>query len=73
MTMWAYTPYEGYRVTGWPETVLSRGRVVVERGALHVERGSGEFLSARSPALAKPIGKAVLELDPQYNFGALLL
>ena len=24
-----YTPYEGLSVTGWPEIVLSRGRVVV--------------------------------------------
>ena len=27
-----YTPYEGRTVTGWPVTVLSRGRVVVEDG-----------------------------------------
>ncbi|HJO97371.1 MAG TPA: dihydropyrimidinase, partial [Rhodospirillales bacterium] len=29
-----YTPYEGRTVTGWPVTVLSRGRVVVEDGEL---------------------------------------
>jgi dihydropyrimidinase len=27
-----YTPYEGMTVTGWPETVLSRGEVVVNDG-----------------------------------------
>lgn len=29
-----YTPYEGCNVTGWPETVLVRGRVVVNGGQL---------------------------------------
>lgn len=29
-----YTPYEGRRVTGWPVTVLSRGRVLIEDGVL---------------------------------------
>ena len=66
-----YTPYEGRRVIGWPETVLSRGRVVVEDGSLQVERGSGEFLPAHLPALAKPMGKTAPELDPEQNFGAL--
>ena len=27
-----YTPYEGRTVTGWPTTVISRGRVVVDDG-----------------------------------------
>ena len=31
-----YTPYEGMQLTGWPETVISRGRVVVRDGDLHV-------------------------------------
>jgi dihydropyrimidinase len=40
-----YTPYEGRKVKGWPLTVLSRGRVVVDGGELQVERGSGEFVA----------------------------
>jgi dihydropyrimidinase len=40
-----YTPYEGRKVKGWPVTVLSRGRVVVQGGELQVERGSGEFVA----------------------------
>jgi dihydropyrimidinase len=40
-----YTPYEGRKVKGWPITVLSRGRVVVEGGELQVERGSGAFVA----------------------------
>jgi len=39
-----YTPYEGMQVTGWPETTVSRGRVVAERGRLLAEAGSGAFL-----------------------------
>jgi len=39
-----YTPYEGMRVRGWPTTVVSRGRVVVEGGELKAARGSGEFI-----------------------------
>src|SRR5439155_939607 len=27
-----YTPYEGMRLTGWPVTVISRGRIVVDDG-----------------------------------------
>jgi dihydropyrimidinase len=56
-----YTPYEGMRLTGWPEDVFSRGRVVVRAGELHAPRGSGQFvargrsqpLGARSPASAR--------------------
>jgi dihydropyrimidinase len=40
-----YTPYEGRKVKGWPLTVLSRGRVVVDGGELQVDRGSGEFVA----------------------------
>ena len=29
-----YTPYEGFEVQGWPETVILRGRVMVEQGVL---------------------------------------
>lgn len=45
-----YTPYEGRPVTGWPGTVISRGRVVVDAGLLHAERGSGRFLACGVPA-----------------------
>jgi dihydropyrimidinase len=39
-----YTPFEGMEVQGWPETVLSRGRVVVEGGELKAKPGDGQFL-----------------------------
>jgi dihydropyrimidinase len=44
-----YTPYEGRVVQGWPEIVVSRGRVVVENGVLDAERGSGRFLVRGTP------------------------
>jgi len=44
-----YTPYEGREVRGWPEIVVSRGRIVVEDGVLDAERGSGRFLVRGTP------------------------
>lgn len=43
-----YTPYEGIRVTGWPQMTIARGRVVMNDGKVDAEPGSGEFL-ARGP------------------------
>jgi dihydropyrimidinase len=45
-----YNPYEGREVTGAAETVLSRGRVVVENGKFVGKAGAGSFLkrNARS-------------------------
>jgi dihydropyrimidinase len=41
-----YTPYEGREVTGWPRTVLARGRVVVRDGVLSDPGPVGRFLPA---------------------------
>jgi dihydropyrimidinase len=43
-----YNPYEGRQVTGAAETVLSRGRVVVQGGKFVGRPGAGSFLK-RSP------------------------
>ncbi|MDJ0944017.1 MAG: dihydropyrimidinase [Kiloniellales bacterium] len=64
-----YTPYEGRRITGWPVTVLNRGRIVVEDGELQVARGSGTFLPCDPPESARPLGRAAPELDPASNGG----
>jgi dihydropyrimidinase len=45
-----YTPYEGMAVTGWPTTVLSRGRIAVQDEKLLVERGTGKFVACGMPA-----------------------
>jgi len=65
-----YTPYEGRQIKGWPVTVVSRGRVVVDHGKLDAEKGSGEFLPCASPDSAKPIGKTAPELQAMSRFGA---
>jgi dihydropyrimidinase len=38
-----YSAYEGFQITGFSETVLSRGRVIVERGSLSTS-GGGQFV-----------------------------
>ncbi len=45
-----YNPYEGRQVTGVTETVLSRGKVIIEAGQFTGRAGAGSFLkrSARS-------------------------
>ena len=49
-----YTPYEGITVTGWPQTVVSRGEVVVRDGQVTAAKGRGQFLHCDLPAPAKP-------------------
>lgn len=39
-----YSPYEGIEVTGWPRTVILRGRVMVRDGALVGPKGAGSYL-----------------------------
>jgi dihydropyrimidinase len=44
-----YTPYEGRTLTGWPVTVLSRGRVICHEGELLGKPGDGQFLKRFRP------------------------
>lgn len=62
-----YTPYEGRKVRGWPEIVISRGRVVVENETLQVERGSGRFIARSTP---EPV---LSKRDPAHSTHAGLL
>ena len=68
-----YTPYEGRRLTGWPVVVLSRGRIAVRDGRLHVQPGSGRFLPRGLSDHARPLGRLEPEVDPLRNFGATIL
>src|SRR6266852_264267 len=67
-----YTPYEGRRLKGWPVTVLSRGRIVVDDGKLLAERGSGNFLPCALSEAAKPAGNPVPELAYTAEHGSAL-
>ena len=68
-----YTPYEGRRLGGWPVTVLSRGRIVVEDGKLTAERGSGTFLPCALSEAAKPLHSPVPELAFVAETGSALV
>ena len=68
-----YTPYEGRRLRGWPVTVISRGRIVVEDGKLAAARGSGAFLPCALSEAAKPSGRPVPELAFVAEAGAALV
>lgn len=48
-----YTPYEGMTVVGWPETVVSRGEIIVEAGQVRATAGRGQFLRCDLPAPAR--------------------
>ncbi|MBM3791724.1 MAG: amidohydrolase family protein, partial [Acidobacteria bacterium] len=39
-----YTPYEGFRVRGWPVTTVARGEIVWDRGEVKGSPGRGKFL-----------------------------
>jgi dihydropyrimidinase len=42
-----YCPYEGWQVHGYPETVLSRGEIIVRDGEFRGAEGWGKFLHSR--------------------------
>lgn len=65
-----YNPWEGVCVTGWPETVVLRGQVIVDGGALHAKPGQGRWL-ARSIGAARPLGTPAAEFSYLAEKGAL--
>jgi len=64
-----YTPYAGRRLTAWPETVVSRGEVIVEGGEFLGERGRGRFLPRGALAAATPLGRDVPEIEQMTTWG----
>ena len=63
-----YTPYEGMELTGWPVTVLSRGRVVVDNGELNAEKGSGVFLPLRQAGRRQTARPDAARTRPEAQF-----
>lgn len=52
-----YSPYEGLSIIGWPNTVIAKGRVVVDDGQLIDPGPVGEFIAAEAmhpPYLPRP-------------------
>jgi dihydropyrimidinase len=67
-----YTPYAGRVVTGWPDTVLLRGKRLIEGGQFHGHAGDGRLMRRDGGAAAQPSGRLAAEMDPARNFGAEL-
>lgn len=53
-----YNPYAGRTVTGWPDTVLSRGDVVLARGQVTAAPGRGKRVEMARSAAMEPIANA---------------
>lgn len=49
-----YNPYAGRTVVGWPETVLSRGEVILSGGHLHAFAGRGKRIAMDCAVSMKP-------------------
>lgn len=67
-----YTPYDGRVITGWPETTLRRGEIIVRGGRLAAKPGSGAFLPRTGGEAATPLNRLTADMDPARNFGARL-
>jgi dihydropyrimidinase len=48
-----YTPYEGVNITGWPTSLLVRGRFVIREGDLVSGKGTGQHLSRARPSVTR--------------------
>lgn len=57
-----YTPYEGMTVTGWPETTISRGNIIVRNGSLLAQAGEGRYLAR---------GRSQVAIDAGHRYAAL--
>lgn len=64
-----YTPYEGMELSGWPTTVIQRGKVIIESNELKAARGAGEFVPRKTIDTTGMPGRLAPEFDPGMNFG----
>ena len=67
-----FTPYEGMEITGWPETMIQRGEVVIEENELRADRGDGKFIHRNKIDCTGMPGRLAPELDSDKNFGVNL-
>jgi len=67
-----FTPYEGMEITGWPETMIQRGEVVIQENELKADRGDGKFIHRNKIDCTGMPGRLAPELDSDKNFGVNL-
>jgi dihydropyrimidinase len=67
-----YNPFKGRTIRGWPETVLRRGAVIVDDGALTGKAGEGQLILREAGPATQPTGRLSAEFDSARNFGARL-
>lgn len=65
-----YTPFDGWQITGWPVTVLTRGARVIADGALAATPGHGQFVPRQPVDMTGRPGHRAAELLPETNFNA---
>ena len=46
-----YTPFDGFKVKGYPTTTILRGKTIVNDNRFYGERGGGKFLKGKESAL----------------------
>ncbi len=46
-----YTPFDGFKVKGYPTTTILRGKIIVNDNRFYGERGGGKFLKGKESAL----------------------
>ncbi len=45
-----YTPYEGFKVKGYPVATIARGQVMVDNGRFVGQKGTGRFIKRKAPS-----------------------
>jgi dihydropyrimidinase len=68
-----YNPFEGMEITGWPVTVLGRGKRIVDNGALMAKPGDGAFIARDRTDLTGMSGTRLAETNRTRKFGAEVL
>ncbi len=48
-SMCDWSPYENFKVKGYPEYTISRGKVIYEKGKIIGRKGRGQFLKRKAP------------------------
>lgn len=68
-----FSPFTGRTITGWPEKVFLRGKLLVDGDRLDGKPGEGRLMLRDGGKAATPTGRLAAEMDPATNFGAKLL